>query len=59
MLDSRQPRAEVLTRHGEDWTYDALSVPTDTISLAAGDTVLTLAELYEGLLPFSIDPERQ
>jgi Uma2 family endonuclease len=53
MLDSRKPQVEVLTRQGEEWTYKALALPTDSINLVAGECTLTLAELYEGLLPFS------
>ncbi len=44
---------EVLTRQAADvWTYESLSQPADLITLAVGSCVLTLAELYEGLLPF-------
>ena len=53
MLDSRRTQVEVLTRQSADvWTYDSLSQPADLITLAVGSCVLTLAELYDGLLPF-------
>jgi Uma2 family endonuclease len=59
MLDSRRPQVEVLTRQtGDAWLYEALNMPADVIHLAAGECILTLAELYEGLLPFPIEAER-
>lgn len=53
MLDSRELQAAVLTRQGNVWVYDVYLQPTDVISLALGDCQLTLAELYENLLPFA------
>lgn len=54
LLDSRRAQAEVLTRQdaGDTWTYEALARPEDVIQLATSNCVLTLAELYENLLPF-------
>jgi Uma2 family endonuclease len=47
MLDSRRPQVEVLMRQaGDAWLYEALNTPTDVIQLAAGECILTLAELY-------------
>lgn len=51
MLDSRELQAAVLTRQGDVWVYDVCLQPTDVISLALGNCQLTLAELYENLLP--------
>lgn len=59
MLDSRKPQVEILSRRsGDAWLYEALALPADSINLAVGGGVLTLAELYEGLLAFAIETNR-
>jgi len=53
LLDSRQARAEVLTRReADEWTYELLLLPAEMVRFAAGECAVTLSELYEGLLPF-------